>query len=75
MNTNFLNLFGDVQVEYLPRTTLDHCPMLLSLSRERGTVARPFHFQHMWGSHEDSLSLVQDVWNVNVEGCFMVRIS
>lgn len=29
----------------------------------------------MWGSHEGFLSLVQNVWSMEVEGCYMVRIS
>lgn len=75
VNMNFLNLFGDVRAVYLPRTYSDHCPMLVSLIKERGSMARPFQFQCMWGSHEGFLPLVWEVWNVRVEGCAMVCIS
>ncbi|KAF5480638.1 hypothetical protein F2P56_001374 [Juglans regia] len=75
VNMTFINLWGDVHVEYLPRSSSDHLPMVVSLCREQSMVARPFRFQCMWGTHEGFLPLVKEVWYVFIDGCPMFPIS
>ncbi|KAG6681815.1 hypothetical protein I3842_13G108400 [Carya illinoinensis] len=36
---------------------------------------RPFKFLRIWDSHEELISLVQLIWNSNIGGCAMFRIS
>lgn len=71
----FLNLFGDAWLVYMSRKSSDHFPMMISLVRERRVVVRPFGFQRMWGSHENFLPLVKEVWSGRLEGCPMVHVS
>lgn len=48
--------------------------MLVQLIRDRVSVARPFIFLRMCGSHEGFIPLMQAIWNTSVEGCAMVCI-
>ncbi|XP_042968952.1 uncharacterized protein LOC122301611 [Carya illinoinensis] len=75
VNLMFSNLFGDVKLSYLPRTSSDRAPMLITLTREREVGVRPFRFLWIWGSHDSFIPMVQDVWNSDINGCAMVRIS
>lgn len=75
VNMQFLNLFGDANISYLPKTSSDHSPMLMQLFSYREVCAWPFRFLLMWGSHDGFLPLVRQVWEANVEGCAMVQIS
>lgn len=36
VNSLFLNVLQDARMKYLPRTSSDHCPMLIFLNREGG---------------------------------------
>ncbi|KAG2696932.1 hypothetical protein I3760_07G082900 [Carya illinoinensis] len=63
VNVHFMNYSRDITVSYLPRTSSDHAPMLVQLSRYRVNVIQPFKFLRTWGSHERFLPLVQEVWN------------
>lgn len=75
VNTEFVNLFESACVDYLLRTTSSHCPMLVSLLRERRCGARPSRFQSMWGSHASFLLVIKECWSQSIEGCPMVQVS
>lgn len=58
VNVQFTKCFGDSTVLYLLRTSLDHAPMLVQISKDRAIAVHPFKFLRMWGSHEEFLPLV-----------------
>lgn len=75
VNTTFLSAYGDARVMHLSCTSSDHCPMVTSLMCVSRKGVRPFHFQRMWGTHEDFLQVVKRCWMEPVECCAMVRLT
>ena len=56
-------LFPEALVTYLPRTFLDHCPVLIELCRASvNQQNKPFRFQTMWLFHQDFPRVVQQAW-------------
>ena len=56
-------LFPEALVTHLPRTFLDHCPVLIELCRASvNQQNKPFRFQTMWLFHQDFPRVVQQAW-------------
>ncbi|KAL6190194.1 hypothetical protein ACLB2K_036592 [Fragaria x ananassa] len=67
VNSNFLNMFPNAILENLPIISSDHGPIYLNLSPPKKRVPRPFKFEAIWFSHPSFSSLVDRVWNKNLE--------
>lgn len=63
VNFEWVSLFPDNIVFYLPRPRSDHCPILLKTHNFPNTSQKPFHFETMWMSHIDFKDLVNNSWN------------
>ncbi|KAK4727358.1 hypothetical protein R3W88_032275 [Solanum pinnatisectum] len=54
-------------VRHLPKTYLDHCPIMISLLKNNpSTAARIFRFETMWCSYPDLPSLIENAWSTNI---------
>uniref|UniRef100_A0A2N9IBY2 Reverse transcriptase domain-containing protein n=1 Tax=Fagus sylvatica TaxID=28930 RepID=A0A2N9IBY2_FAGSY len=63
-NPSWNVLFPDALVTHLLRFHSDHCPILLSLSRNSVcNLPRPFRFESMWLSHPDFMNVVIQAWS------------
>ena len=76
LDANFLSLFPTAHCLYLPRTTSDHCPMVIEfLSDPFSYGPPPFRFQQMWVEHPDFMTLVQKVWYESVIGSGLFKLA
>ncbi|KAF5445223.1 hypothetical protein F2P56_034289 [Juglans regia] len=76
IDANFLSLFPTAHCLYLPRTTSDHCPMVIEfLSDPFSYGPPPFRFQQMWVEHPDFMTLVQKVWSESVIGSGLFKLA
>ncbi|KAF5465360.1 hypothetical protein F2P56_015376 [Juglans regia] len=76
LDANFLSLFPTAHCLYLPRTTSDHCPMVIEfLSDPFSYGPPPFRFQQMWVEHPDFMTLVQKVWSESVIGSGLFKLA
>ena len=65
-NSGWRLLYSEAIVTHLPRTFLDHCPVLLELSKSsNNNFNKPFRFQTMWLLHPDFYTVVQQAWVEN----------
>ena len=59
-------LFPEANVSHLARINLDHCPLLVKLTKPPPTNGeRPFCFQPMWNHHPAFQDLVRGAWREN----------
>ncbi|XP_042950186.1 uncharacterized protein LOC122282294 [Carya illinoinensis] len=64
VDQKFLGAFPDSVMRYLPRTSSDHAPMVISLVKSfEGYGPAPFRFQQMWVDHVDFARCVREVWD------------
>ncbi|KAK4386106.1 hypothetical protein Sango_2481200 [Sesamum angolense] len=49
-------------VKHLPRSSSDHCPLLITLKLSSMTTPSSFRFQNMWARYPDFLTIVKDNW-------------
>ncbi|XP_035551714.1 uncharacterized protein LOC118349887 [Juglans regia] len=76
LDANFLSLFPTAHCLYLPRTTSDHCPMVIEfLSDPFSYGPPPFRFQQMWVEHPDFMTLVQTIWSESVIGSGLFKLA
>lgn len=56
-------LFPKANVTHLPRTHLDHCPILLTLHHNPlNSLTCPFRFESIWLSHPEFPSVIAQAW-------------
>ncbi|KAK3222119.1 hypothetical protein Dsin_009144 [Dipteronia sinensis] len=63
---SFLAAWSHIACVILPRSHLDHHPLLISYSAGVSSSPRPFRFQGMWVSHPSFLNLVRSVWSFSI---------
>ena len=58
------SLYAEGFVRHLPRTSSDHCPIMLSLHSTHvpRNSFKPFRFEAMWMKHKDFGELVRHRW-------------
>ena len=63
-NPTWRLLFPEASVTHLPRVFLDHCPVLLEVSRPPppATANKPFRFHTMWIHHPEFPDIVKNAW-------------
>ncbi len=67
VSTGWDATFPLTEVEALPRTTSDHCPILLSSDGKKIRRRSPFRFEEVWLKNEDFVKRVPQWWQ-EVEG-------
>ena len=64
-NPEWQQMFEEANVLHLPRTSSDHCPILLnSYPKPHSFGCRPFHLEAMWFSDPSFPTLVKDSWSL-----------
>lgn len=62
-------------MRYLPRTSSDHSPMVISLVKnEEKYGPAPFRFQQMWVDHLEFLSCVRNSWQKEIAGSGLLKL-
>ncbi|XP_042962410.1 uncharacterized protein LOC122296672 [Carya illinoinensis] len=75
VDQHFLGAFSDSIMRYLPRTSSDHTPMVISLVKSfEGYGPAPFHFQQMWVDHVDFARCVPEAWDQNDVGGALMKM-
>ncbi|KAG5594328.1 hypothetical protein H5410_035560 [Solanum commersonii] len=66
-NQDWLSLYPNSNVLHLPRTHLDHCPILLTCTKICAKASKIFRFETMWLRHPDFPNIVKAYWYHNNE--------
>ncbi|GKV14797.1 hypothetical protein SLEP1_g25615 [Rubroshorea leprosula] len=65
-NPEWKLLFPEATLFHLPRTSSDHCPILLDLKPfTHRTGSRPFRMEKFWLDHPEFQALIQQIWSSN----------
>lgn len=64
--SNALLFWTDIHLNYLPRTSSDHAPMMLQPSKSQLYGMSSFKFQQMWIEHESFFDLIKKGWEVEL---------
>ncbi|XP_060212194.1 uncharacterized protein LOC132639792 [Lycium barbarum] len=74
VNDQWLQHYQHNYIRNLSRTGSDHRPLLLKCHNEQQDIMRYFKFLNLWTTQPDFLSIVQDTWNLHVQGNAMWRL-
>lgn len=74
-NTAFSILFPRAIVHHLPRTSSDHCPLLLESQGRCSKGPKPFKFEQFWLKESTSGAVIKGAWNTQVEGSTTFQLS
>ncbi|XP_042950383.1 uncharacterized protein LOC122282502 [Carya illinoinensis] len=75
VDQHFLGAFPDSVMRYLPRTSSDHAPMVISFVKcFEGYGPAPFRFQQMWVDHVDFDRCVREAWDQDDAGCALRKM-
>nr|XP_009774912.1 PREDICTED: uncharacterized protein LOC104224892 [Nicotiana sylvestris] len=66
-NMEFQQLWPGLEVEHLPKTGSDHCPLLIKLDAQVTPVKKPFRFINFWTQHESFQAVVRENWNADFQ--------
>ncbi|KAK4431106.1 hypothetical protein Salat_0872600 [Sesamum alatum] len=66
-SSEWLDGFPHTTVRHLPRYSLDHCPLLISMQTAARSGLSFFRFQNMWTRHLDFLPTVRANWTFPTE--------
>ncbi|KAF5475502.1 hypothetical protein F2P56_007302 [Juglans regia] len=76
LDANLMSTFPNATCSYLPRTTSDHCPMLIEFLKDPYSYGpSPFRFQQMWVKHLEFIDFVKNVWSVPMVGTRIVKLA
>lgn len=64
-NSEWLNIYPEAHVLYLPRTHSDHCPLMRILHKNRPHTKNIFRMKTMWLSHQEFFHIVDNIWNTS----------
>ncbi|XP_021852263.2 uncharacterized protein [Spinacia oleracea] len=73
-NTDWHSTFLDAVVDYLNPGISDHSPLLLSCNINVKTGGRPFKFFNYMADHDEFMQVVQEKWNISVNGTPMFTV-
>lgn len=68
INSHWLDLFAESEVDFLPQGTSDHSPMILTRYNLSLSGRRPLKFYNAWVEHPDFFKVVRESWNSSVAG-------
>ncbi|KAL0457103.1 UNVERIFIED_CONTAM: hypothetical protein Slati_1049500 [Sesamum latifolium] len=61
--SEWIDAFPHTSVHHLPRSSSDHCPILIRVRVSTSSGPSSFRFQNMWFRHPNFMTVVQDSWN------------
>ena len=67
-NQEWQLLFPKARVKHLCNLNSDHNPILLDTHFESETLNRPFRFEAMWTKEDSNRVVVDNAWQLDVEG-------
>lgn len=67
-NPNWLTLFPQAGVRHITVPNSNHNPITLDTNLEVTKGTKPFHFEAMWARVSASLDVVDNAWNVSIDG-------
>ncbi|XP_060212131.1 uncharacterized protein LOC132639718 [Lycium barbarum] len=70
VNSQYREVFSQIEVEHLTRTGSDHSPMLLSCGEATINLKKPFRFLNFWTQHESFQEVVKQHWQTG----FVVKV-
>ncbi|XP_021866679.2 uncharacterized protein [Spinacia oleracea] len=73
-NLDWHNKYADSVVEYLNSGLSDHTPLIMRYKVNVKQGGRPFKFFNYMADHKDFLTIVQERWQVEIQGTAMFRI-
>ncbi|XP_009614640.1 uncharacterized protein [Nicotiana tomentosiformis] len=68
VNSEWLQSFSDTSVVHLVRTGSDHAPLLISTANTQWEPKKYFKFLDFWTEQDDFLKVVEQAWQIQVEG-------
>ncbi|KAF5475771.1 hypothetical protein F2P56_007541 [Juglans regia] len=69
LDSSLMSSFPNVVCSHLPRSTLDHSPLLIEFNFNPFSYGlAPFQFQQVWVDRPEFLDCVQNVWSELVTG-------
>ncbi|XP_070046535.1 uncharacterized protein [Nicotiana tomentosiformis] len=68
VNLPFQNLFPDIEMEHLIKTSSDHAPLLMSSGEKPMKIVKPFKFLNFWTNHETFMEVVRQNWMADFIG-------
>ncbi|XP_020254007.1 uncharacterized protein LOC109831080 [Asparagus officinalis] len=63
------------QVDFLQPVCSDHSPALLTVGDDDFQGKKPFKIFKMWTKHTEYLSIVRSIWQQDVQGYYMYKLS
>lgn len=73
VNQDWLNLFETTSINHLIRTGSDHSPLFITAVNNPKTYPKYFRFLDLWTEEEEFQAVVQQAWNIEVQGSPMWR--
>ncbi|XP_035542866.1 uncharacterized protein LOC118345331, partial [Juglans regia] len=71
-----ITMFPEAYMQYLPRTTSDHAPILIKLEAESVSYGYPaFKFHQTWVTHDSFLDCVANAWEDGIADHGMARLA
>ncbi|XP_075078414.1 uncharacterized protein LOC142164326 [Nicotiana tabacum] len=67
-NDVWMNTFGHMEVDYKIPFISEHAPMMITLRKAESNGKIPFKFFNVWAYHEDFLTVVEGVWQTQLQG-------
>nr|XP_009786204.1 PREDICTED: uncharacterized protein LOC104234350 [Nicotiana sylvestris] len=74
INHHWTDKFSFIDIEHLASTGSDHTPMLVKCSTSEQPVIKYFKFLNFWIDRPNFKTIVQEAWNIDVEGNYMRRL-
>ncbi|GKB59327.1 RNA-directed DNA polymerase, eukaryota, reverse transcriptase zinc-binding domain protein [Tanacetum coccineum] len=73
-NVKFMGTFTNSHALFLPHLTFDHSPAILIIPKMMKKKYKAFRFSNFIADKSEFVSVVQDEWNNQVEGCYMFKL-
>ena len=74
VNHQWLHLFPQCIVHFLPPGVSDHSMAYISIGERQDFGPKPFKFFNVWTEHNDFLTWIEDAWSADVTGSHMFRL-
>ncbi|XP_074305135.1 uncharacterized protein LOC141640143 [Silene latifolia] len=74
INADWMDIFSDSYVHFLPEGMFDHCPGLIYLEEERQNKGSAFKYYNMWSLAPSYNDIVRTAWQQPVQGTPMFRV-
>ena len=74
VNEGWRTQFENAMVHFMPEGDYDHCPGMVCVHKDQ-QGRKPFRFFNMWTTATDYTRVVSRVWDMQVRGCPMYRVT